>query len=147
MAYELDGNTFAWHGHSHEICSSPMVRRLTREQVQIGVTVRLIVDYLSVPAGTLGTVETINRPVAGQWHFTVRWKAHRPTAASWRSPQGHRMRPMECSLNLSEEDLHLFEIPADQDLLSPEHPGPEIPLPEGESSEDVHQLKIPFVED
>jgi hypothetical protein len=54
---------------------------------------------------------------------------------------------MECSLNLSEEDLHLFEIPADQDLLSPEHPGPEIPLLEGESSEDVHQLKIPFAED
>jgi hypothetical protein len=34
--------------------------------------------------------------------------------------------PMECSLNLSEEDLQLFEMATEQELLSP-HPPSEIP--------------------
>jgi hypothetical protein len=120
-----------------------MMKGLTRQHVQLDITVRLLRDYLSVPAGTLATVETINS--GRNWHFTVRWKSHTPIAGPRRSQEGHRILPMECSLNLSEEDLQAFEIATDQDLLSP-HPSSEISLP-GQSGQDVHQLSIPFGED
>jgi hypothetical protein len=116
---------------------------LTRQHVQLGVTVRLLKDYLSVPAGTLATVETINS--GRNWHFTVRWKSHTPMSGRWLSQQGHRIRPMECSLNLSEEDLQSFEIAEDQDLLSP-HPSSEVPLLR-QNGQDTDQLNIPFQED
>ena len=120
-----------------------MGRALTRQHVQIGVTVRLLKDYLTVPAGTLATVETIN--TGRNWHFTVRWKSHTPIAGSRRSQQGHRIMPMERSLNLSEEDLRSFEIATDQDLLSP-HPSSEVPVLR-QNVQDVDQLNIPFGED
>jgi hypothetical protein len=120
------------------------VRGLTRQHVQIGVTLRLLRDYLTVPAGTVATVETINS--GRNWHFTVRWKSHTPTARPWRSQQVHRLMPMERSLNLSEEDLQSFELATDQDLLSP-HPPSEIPVPDGGNGQDEQQLGIPFRED
>jgi hypothetical protein len=52
---------------------------------------------------------------------------------------------MECSLNLSEEDLKSFEIATDQELLSPQPPF-EIPPPEGDDGQDVDQLRIPFAD-
>ena len=118
-----------------------MRRALTRQHVQIGVAVRLLRGYLTVPAGTVGTVETIN--TGRNWHFTVRWKSHTPTApiaASRRSQQDHRIMPMERSLNLSDEDLQSFEIATDQDLLSPQHSSEH-------SQPDADQLGIPFGED
>lgn len=121
-----------------------MARGLTRQDVQIGVTLRLLSDYLSVPAGTLANVETINS--GRNWHFTVRWKSHTPLTGPWRSTQGHPIMPMECSLNLSEEDLKSFEIGSDQDLLSPRPPA-EIPVFGSGSSQDEHQLGFPFNED
>jgi hypothetical protein len=54
--------------------------------------------------------------------------------------------PMECSLNLSEEDLQSFEIAADEDILSPHAPF-EFPAAESERVQDVDQLSIPFNED
>lgn len=97
-----------------------------------------------MPAGTLGTVETINSGRA--WHFTVRWKPHTPLAGPWRSAQGLRIMPMECSLNLSEEDLQSFEMATDEDILSP-HAPLEFPLVGGEEVPSVDQLNIPFNED
>ena len=121
-----------------------MASGLTRQDVQMGVTLRLVRDYLSVPAGTLGTVETI---ISGSnWHFTVRWKPHTPLAEPWRSQQGHRIMPMECSLNLSEEDLKSFEMGTDQDILSPRLPA-EIPVLKPQDGQDEHQLGIPFSEE
>jgi len=119
------------------------VRGVTRQDLQLGVTVRLIKDYLSVPAGTLATVQTINKPLGAQWHFTVRWKVHTPIAGRWQSQQGHRIMPMESSLSLSEEDLQLFEMATDQDLLSPHLPS-EIPVLGAQDGQDEHQLEIPF---
>ena len=121
-----------------------MARGLTRQDVQKGVTLRLLRDYLSVPAGTLATVETIGS--GRSWHFTVRWKAHAPIASVWRPQQGHRIMPMERSLNLSEEDLKSFEIGTDQDLLSP-LPSTEIPVLGAQNGDDEHQLGIPFSEE
>ena len=86
----------------------------------------LLRDYLTVPAGTLATVERIN--TGRNWHFNVRWKSHTPIGGPRRSPDGHRIQPMERSLNLTEEDLQSFEIAADQDLLSPEQSS-EVSLP------------------
>jgi hypothetical protein len=103
-----------------------MATGLSRQHVQMGVTVRLIKDYVSVPAGTLATVQTVTSGHGGNWHFTVRWKSHRPIARAWLSERGPRIMPMECSLNLSEEDLQLFEMATEQELLSP-HPPSEIP--------------------
>jgi hypothetical protein len=123
-----------------------MARGLTRQDVQIGVTVRLIKDYLSVPAGTLATVQTMNSPRGGDWHFTVRWKPHTPIAGAWRSGQGHRLMPMESSLNLSQEDLQSFEMTTDQDLLSPRPPS-ESPMLGEQNVQDERQLGIPFGED
>ena len=120
-----------------------MVRGLTRQDIQIGLNLRLLRDYLSVPAGTLATVETIS---GRNWHFTVRWKSHTPITGRRRSQEGHRIIPMECSLNLSEEDLQSFEIATDQDLLSPQPPF-EIPSLEKENDQDGDQLNIPFAED
>ncbi|HTL62531.1 MAG TPA: hypothetical protein VL261_12865 [Nitrospira sp.] len=122
-----------------------MASELTRQHVQIGVTVRLVKDYLTVPAGTLATVQSINSAVGGNWHFTVRWKPHRPIAGGGGSEQGRRMMPMECSLTLSEEDLQSFEMATDQDLLSPRPPF-EIPPLGRENGQDVDQLSIPFAE-
>jgi hypothetical protein len=119
------------------------MRGLTRQHIQFGVTVRLLRDYLTVPAGTFATVETINS--GRNWHFTVRWRSHTPIAGAWRSQQGHRMMPMERSLNLSEEDLRSFEIATDEDLLSP-HPSSENSLL-SQNVKDVDQLNIPFSED
>ena len=121
-----------------------MARGLTRQDVQMGVTLRLLRDYLSVPAGTLATVETISS--GRNWHFTVRWKSHTPIASEWRPQQGHRILPMERSLNLSEEDLKSFEIGTDQDLLSPLPPA-EVPVVGPQNGEDEHQLGIPFNEE
>jgi hypothetical protein len=120
-----------------------MARGLTRQHVQIGVTVRLIKDYLSVPAGTLATVQTVTS--GGNWHFTVRWKSHRPIGRPWPSGRGQIM-PMECSLNLSGEDLQLFEIATEQELLSP-HPPSETSALGAQNGQDEHQLSIPFSED
>ena len=122
------------------------MRGLTRQHIQVGVTLRLIRDYLSVPAGTLATVQTVTTPVGGgNWHFIVRWKSHRPIADLRRSEQGHRLMPMGSSLTLSEEDLQLFEIATDQDLLSPRPPF-EVASPEREHGQDIDQLSIPFDE-
>lgn len=120
------------------------MRGLTRQAIQIGVSLRLLRDYLSVPAGTLGTVQTIDS--GRNWHFTVRWKPHTPLAGPWRPEQGHRIMPMECSLNLSEEDLKSFEMATDQDILSPHLPS-ENPALGGQNGQDEHQLGIPFDED
>lgn len=54
--------------------------------------------------------------------------------------------PMECSLNLSEEDLQSFEMATDEDILSP-HAPLEFPLVGGEEVPSVDQLNIPFNED
>jgi len=120
-----------------------MARELSRQDVQTGITVRLLRDYLRVPAGTLATVETVHS--GRNWHFTVRWKSHSPITGAWRPQQGHRIMPMECSLNLSEEDLKSFEIATDQELLSPQPPFELTPL-EREDGQDVAQLRIPFAD-
>src|SRR5690242_6233178 len=119
------------------------MKGLTRQDVQLGLTIRLLRDYLSVPAGTLATVESINS--GKDWHFTVRWKSHMPIAGRWGSAQGHRIMPMERSLNLFQEDLQSFEIATDQDLLSP-HLSSETP-PGRQNGQDRDQLSIPFRED
>jgi hypothetical protein len=106
---------------------------------------RLLKDYLSVPAGTLATVETFHHS-GRNWHFTVRWKSHTSIAGITRSLQGHRVMPMECSLNLSEEDLESFEMATDQDLLSP-YPPFEIPSAGRADGNDIDQLTIPFAEE
>jgi hypothetical protein len=54
--------------------------------------------------------------------------------------------PMECSLNLSEEDLESFEMATDQDLLSP-YPPFEIPSAGRADGNDIDQLTIPFAEE
>ena len=115
---------------------------LTRHEVQMGVTLRLVRDYLSVPAGTLGIVEIVTS--GRHWHFTVRWKPHIPIAGP-SGPQ-QRIMPMERSLNLSEEDLKSFEIATDQDLLSPEPPS-DIPLRDGLNAQDEQQLGFAFPEE
>jgi len=109
----------------------------------MGVTLRLVRDYLSVPAGTVGIVETVNG--GRHWYFTVRWKPHMPIAGPSGPHQGQRVMPMERSLNLSEEDLKSFEIATNQDLLSPRAPSETVP--DGQNAHDEQQLDIPFRED
>jgi hypothetical protein len=139
----LRRNTFRRSSDCKQKGGVVFVNGLSRQHVQLGVSVRLVKDYLSVPAGTIATVHTINTPPGGNWHFTVRWKPHRPVAGHGRLQLGHRIMPMECSLNLSEEDLQLFEMAMDQDLLSPCQPF----TMEGHSGLDVDQLSIPFGEE
>jgi hypothetical protein len=75
---------------------------MTREQVRVGVAIRVTRDRWDARAGTLA--EVISAGCAGildQWRFTVRW--HRP-------PDTKRAVHRDESLNLFESDLADFEL-------------------------------------
>jgi hypothetical protein len=75
---------------------------MDREDVRIGVPVRLVSNYLDMPRGTLATIESAGMFRDAAWCFTVRW--HHLTLS------GHRKYHYPCSLNLWEKDLELFEV-------------------------------------
>ena|SRR5215208_5834651 len=81
---------------------------MRREDVQKGLSVRLLGNYLDVPAGTLATVETVG-VLDRTWGFTVRWRNLLST------PQ--RKHRYQCSLNLWESDLDLFEPVTENELV------------------------------
>ena len=71
------------------------------EDAYRGAFVRLLYDYLKVPAGTLATVETTRITTIGDFYFTVRWLTLKP---------GTQARPIsDRSLNLFFSDLEKFE--------------------------------------
>jgi hypothetical protein len=74
---------------------------MQREDVRQGIYVRLLSDYLRIPAGTLDTIETVANIGRGDFYFTVRWL---------NPPPGTRSRPVsDRSLNLWLSDLEKFE--------------------------------------
>jgi hypothetical protein len=75
---------------------------MKREDVRVGLHVRLVSTYLDVPRGTLATVETAGMFRYETWCFTVRW--HHLTLSR------QRKYHYPCSLNLWEKDLVLFEV-------------------------------------
>jgi hypothetical protein len=78
-----------------------------KEDVCQGIWVRLLDDYLRVPARTLGTIETVGNIGWGDFYFTIRWL---------NSPHGTRSPSIsDRSLNLWLSDLEKFgqrKIPA-----------------------------------
>jgi len=71
------------------------------EDAYRGAFVRLLYDYLKVPAGTLATIDTVHNSPIGDFYFTVRWV---------NPPRGTRSRPISNrSLNLWLSDLEKFE--------------------------------------
>ena len=75
---------------------------MDREDVHAGAFVRLLFDYLKIPAGTIATVDTVSTVgSAKEFCFTVRWL---------NLPRGTRSRPIsDRSLNLWLTDLDKFE--------------------------------------
>ena len=74
---------------------------MDREDVHQGAFVRLLCNYLKVPAGTLATFDTVGTIRNGEFRFTVRWL---------NLSRGTRSRPVsDRSLNLWLADLENFE--------------------------------------
>ena len=75
--------------------------------VHKGLHVRLLSNWIDLPAGTLATVETVGSLSGGTFYFTVRWLGLEP---------GTRRKVVcDTSLNFWEDDLELFEIVEDLD--------------------------------
>jgi hypothetical protein len=80
---------------------------MQREDIRQGTYVRLLTDYLRMPAGTLGTIETVGNTGRGDFYFTVRCLGLR---------SGTRSRHVsDRSLNLFLSDLEKFECVTKQD--------------------------------
>jgi len=80
---------------------------MDREDVHQGAFVRLLCNYLKVPAGTLATFDTVGTIRNGEFRFTVRWL---------NLSRGTRSRPVsDRSLNLWLADLENFECVTKED--------------------------------
>jgi hypothetical protein len=55
---------------------------MTQDQIAYGVTVRALVPFDDIPAGTVATIDQV-RSDSGEWRFSVRWQCFR---AKGRSP-------------------------------------------------------------
>lgn len=76
-----------------------------REHIHKGLHVRVLSNWIDLPAGTLATVETVGSLSDGTFYFTVRWLGLKP---------GTRRQPVcDTSLNFWEDDLKLFEVVSD----------------------------------
>jgi hypothetical protein len=74
---------------------------MRQEDVREGRYVRLLTEHHSIPAGSLGIVETVITSREGEFCFTVRWL---------NAPAGTRSRPIaDRSLNLWLSDIEKFE--------------------------------------
>jgi hypothetical protein len=49
---------------------------MTQDQIAYGVTVRALVPFDDIPAGTIATIDQV-RSDAGEWRFSVRWEFFR----------------------------------------------------------------------
>jgi hypothetical protein len=75
---------------------------MRREEIHIGLIVRVTRDRWDVPAGTYAMVDTVGHAGRfGEWCFTVRWRF---------APQSKRAKRRDYSLNLLEADLADFEV-------------------------------------
>lgn len=86
---------------------------MRREEVCIGVFVRLLSDWLDIPKGTVGTIDLVETLPNGSWYFTVFWKPHRPLPRLKGRPSTPRKTGFQSGsfgLRLWEEDLPRFEI-------------------------------------
>jgi hypothetical protein len=80
---------------------------MIRQDVHIGLHVRLLSNWINLPAGSLATLDTVGSLSDGTFYFTVRWLGLMP---------GTRSKAMsDTSLNFWEDDLNLFEIVTDLD--------------------------------
>lgn len=66
---------------------------MRREDVQKGVSVRLVETYLDVPCGTFATVETVGLLASRTWGFTVRWHNLKTTPQRKHRYSGKRTIP------------------------------------------------------
>src|SRR5215212_2050715 len=84
-----------------------------RDDVTQGRLLRLLTNFLDVPAGTLATVETVGT-VNRVWRFTVRWHTHTAIATqSWSKHVG-KERSSQRSLNLWQSNLDMFELATEE---------------------------------
>ena len=75
---------------------------MTKEDIRVGVTLRVVRARWESVAGTLAVVESLGAVgVPSEWCFTVRW--HRP-------PPHKNALHRDTSLNLFESDLADFEL-------------------------------------
>jgi len=77
---------------------------MQRDEVHKGLLVRLLSEYSNVPTGTWATVDSTGTMKDGAWWFTVQWHNYRPI------PKRFPRDVTECSINLWESDLALFEV-------------------------------------
>jgi hypothetical protein len=78
-----------------------------KQDVRQGTFIRLLSNYLRLPAGTLATVDSVGTLSNGEFFFTVRWL---------NPPSGTRSRPVsDRSLNLWESDLEKFECVSNEE--------------------------------
>ena len=54
---------------------------MTQDQIAYGVTVRALVAFDDIPAGTVATIDQV-RSDGGEWRFSVRWQYFRAKGPS-----------------------------------------------------------------
>src|SRR5687767_2013672 len=81
---------------------------IQREEINKGLLLRLLSDYLDVPGGTKASVDDV-AALGGDWWFTVRFITYQPITPPNCYPVRRLPQSNRSSLRLWEEDLALFE--------------------------------------
>ena len=110
---------------------------MTKGDIRVGVTLRVVQARWDATAGTLAVVDTVRQSSRFvEWCFTVRWH---------RSPPNKRALHRDTSLNLFESDLPDFEVFTG--------PLPAIDIPSGRRRKGIllvspsPQLALPYTAD
>jgi hypothetical protein len=111
---------------------------MQREEVHMGLLVRLLSDYSNVPTGTSATIDATGTMIDQAWWFTVRWHPYKPIRAKF--PR----QVIEYSLNLWKADLALFEVLTIEDEQAARRPHPNY---QGSLRLRLQQLSLPFNDD
>jgi len=85
---------------------------MRHEEACLGMFVRLLSDWHSIPKGTVGTIDTVETGVDGSWCFTIFWELHRPLRSTMpgRTRARTGLQSGSLGLRLWDEDLPRFEV-------------------------------------
>ena len=85
---------------------------MRREEVCLGMFVRLISDWHGIPKGTVGSIDTVETGSDGSWCFTIFWELHSPMPSAMPNRTRARtgLQSGALGLRLWEEDLPRFEV-------------------------------------
>ena len=126
---------------------------MRREEICLGMFVRLLSDWHDVPKGTVGSIDTVETGSDGSWYFTIFWELHLPVRSmmAGRTRARNGLQSGSLGLRLWEEDLRRFEVITQEQrdvatlrIAPPADTSPTILCLF--SSQAVDQLSLPFTD-